>query len=73
MKNPKQCAHLLPQTGERVRCPSCKGEVMLKLFGCAVYGKCTPGKEVPGYASCRTCPDYAPVKEDPGPRREGAS
>lgn len=55
---PAPCLHLGPPTGETVTCPSCVGEVRVKLRGCAVYGKCAPAKQLPGVAYCVTCRDY---------------
>jgi hypothetical protein len=60
------CAHLGPKTGERVECPTCgkdpatgqRKKVSLFVFGCAVHGKCTPGRKVGDLASCAGCRDY---------------
>jgi hypothetical protein len=54
------CRHLGGPTGATVRCPTCRGGVELKLFACAVYGECTPGKCAPGVACCQggRCPSY---------------
>jgi hypothetical protein len=51
------CVHLGAPTGETVQCPSCRGRVELKLFACAVHGRCTQGKAAPGVACCAGCPD----------------
>jgi len=55
------CAHLGGETGERVGCPTCKGRVQIKLMACAVHGKCTVGKALPGVASCR-CPEFSQTR-----------
>ena len=55
------CAHLLADTGELVECPSCSGKVQLKVFGCAVHGKCTRGRRAGALACCQGCADYREV------------
>jgi len=55
---PKPCAHLGGPTGERVRCPSCRGHVEVKLQACTMHGRCTTHKRVEGVACCQGCPDY---------------
>ena len=57
----QKCKHLGELTGERITemCKSCGGverPVEFKLFSCAIYGKCLPGKQVAGIASCVNCP-----------------
>jgi hypothetical protein len=44
---PVRCLHLLPPTGERVRCLSCRGAT-LTVFGCEVFGRCTPARRGEG-------------------------
>lgn len=51
------CRHLGAATGASVSCPSCRGHVELKLFGCAVHGDCTLGKPAAGHGCCVGCPD----------------
>ena len=55
------CVHLGADTGERVTCQTCRGKVELKILLCAVHGRCTVGKAVPGTACCSTCPDFSPA------------
>lgn len=51
------CVHLGGDTGRKVKCPSCTGHVLLKVFSCAVYGRCTQGKVAAGLACCTNdCP-----------------
>src|SRR5678810_577734 len=52
------CIHLGKDTGNKVLCPSCEGNVQLKIFECEVYGECTIGKRVPEIACCNGCKDY---------------
>src|SRR5579872_7199565 len=59
---PLPCRHLGAPTGESALCPTCSGRVALKVFGCAIHGKCTQGKAVPGVACCTGCPDHSPGK-----------
>ena len=40
------------------KCLTCKGEVLLKVFGCALHNQCTLLRAVPPVACCRTCHDY---------------
>lgn len=53
------CINLGELTGERRQCPSCNGNVEVKLMTCSVYGSCTIGKKIDGIACCQGCPDYA--------------
>jgi hypothetical protein len=55
------CRHLGAPTGEAVACPSCRGSVELKLFACAVHGRCTPARPAPAVACCATCADRDPM------------
>lgn len=51
------CVH----RGEKVgaaSCPTCKGNVSLNVFACAMHEKCTIGKPVDGASCCATCADY---------------
>ncbi len=66
-KHPLPCIHLGEPIGETVECQSCNGTVKLKLFACAVHGKCTTAKKVDAYAACPGCKDYSasPAKERP--------
>ncbi len=53
------CFHLGAPTGETVRCPSCRGDVSLKVFSCGVHGTCTVGKKAPSVAGCcKGCRQY---------------
>ncbi len=51
-KKDKPCVHLGEVTGATVVCPSCRGNVQLKLFACEVHSLCTVGKAAPGVACC---------------------
>ena len=46
------CIHLREPTGETVGCQTCKGNVQVKLFSCAVHGTCTLGKRIEGHGCC---------------------
>jgi len=48
----RHCIHLLPETGELVRCPNCKNNTGLKVFGCKVFGECTLVTAIDGMACC---------------------
>lgn len=50
------CAYLGNEL-ERVECPSCCGNVLVKVFACAIHGDCTAQKDV-GKAVCGTCKEY---------------
>lgn len=63
------CQYLGEDTGERVKCPTCRGGVELKVFDCRIYGKCTIQKQYNYMACCNgfnqngaiiPCPSYAP-------------
>lgn len=51
------CVHLGQPTGEMRKCPSCTGDVDVKLFGCAIHTQCTVAKEVADIACCAKCPN----------------
>lgn len=52
------CAHLGPDTGLMVECPTCSGKVSLKVFACEVHGACTVAKKVERRACCIGCDKY---------------
>lgn len=74
---PPTCKHLGAETGELITCPSCRGNVQLKTFACARYGKCTVRKWVSGVACCAggpgpdgkfaPCPGFEPEDSAPTP------
>jgi hypothetical protein len=71
------CVHLGGPTGETIKCPTCKGNVQLKVHACAVHGKCLPThKSEPRLVrDCHHCPDYlqrAPQTPDSGQMRSKA-
>ena len=45
---------------ERVPCPSCKGNVQITVFACAIHQKCSVETDV-GQAICGACHAYQPV------------
>lgn len=51
------CPHLKEPTGEVVGCPTCRGNVQLKVFACDLHGKTTLEKKVNDIQCCKTCPD----------------
>ena len=53
-----ECRHLGSETRQQ-DCPTCKGNVRLKVFGCAVHGECTIDTAQSGVACCGGCGDYA--------------
>ncbi len=55
------CRHLGEPTGGTVVCPGCCGVVALKLFACAIHGRCTPLRAAPPVPCCLTCPDRRPA------------
>ena len=62
----KNCIHLGPATGQQQFCESCQGKNWIKIFACAIHGKCTPQTALEGIACCQTCPDYATSPVPPG-------
>lgn len=59
------CTHRGAETGETVQCGTCRGGVKLKLFSCALHGRCTPMKKTGDIACCVECPDYAAPETNP--------
>lgn len=53
-----RCKHLGKATDKTVECDSCNGRVRLKLFECAVYSLCLPGKQIDNIACCIGCDSY---------------
>jgi len=50
-----ECTH----RGQQIRtqeCDLCKGNVIVKVFECAIHGECSIRKNV-GVTVCNTCPD----------------
>jgi hypothetical protein len=43
-----------------VKCPTCRGEVQIKVFACALHQECTLAKAVHEIACCQTCQDFEP-------------
>lgn len=60
-----QCVNLQNEM-RRQECPSCNGNVQIKVFGCAVHGECTIGKPLEGVACC-PCDDYRVMTASPCP------
>lgn len=52
------CGNLGAATGDTVTCPTCTGNVQLKVFTCTEHGTCTIGKKAPGVACCDGCNSY---------------
>ena len=52
-----RCKHRGEET-RRQRCPSCRGSVELRIFGCDLHGECTLGTQLPGIACCAVCSDF---------------
>ncbi len=52
------CIHLGADTGETVNCPTCRGNIQVKVMQCSVYKECTIGKRVDGRQCCATCDKY---------------
>ncbi len=60
-----RCQFLGEATGDTVTCPSCKGHVELKLFGCNLYADlCTLAKTTNEHRCCATCPSRSPSAGD---------
>jgi hypothetical protein len=57
----KPCIHLGKPTGEQEPCESCTGHVQIKLFHCAVHGRCQTSAKLLGVVAC-PCPHYQPMK-----------
>lgn len=54
------CIHFGAPTGETVECPTCTGNVELKVFSCTIHKTCTPTKTVAGHHSCLNCREKRP-------------
>lgn len=58
----QRCQHLGPPTGF-VECPTCNGNVRLKVFACDKFTQATMKKPMNGLACCATCREYQPMKD----------
>ena len=61
-KDHSPCNYLIQPTGF-IECPTCQGNVRLKVFACDLHGQCTVAKALDGIACCATCRDYSPRKD----------
>lgn len=59
--NSGRCKHLGDEL-RRQECPSCKGTVQVKVMGCAMFGECTIGKDLPGIECCAACSRHEPTE-----------
>lgn len=41
------------------QCPSCRGEVLIKVFDCELHGQCTWARAIEEIVCCAKCADYA--------------
>ena len=57
------CVHLGEATGDVVDCKSCCGHVALKVFNCAVFGRCTVARRVPPIPCCAHCGNKIPRQQ----------
>lgn len=52
-----RCVHLGGDTDHAVECPTCVGNVRVKVFDCRRHGQCTIAKQLPNMACCANCDD----------------
>lgn len=59
-----KCEHFGAYTNESRLCQSCKGKVKIKIFDCAIHGKCTFSKCFAdgSIACCKGCKDFKCVQ-----------
>ncbi len=55
------CKFLGPPTGQFRDCPTCSGNVRLKVMGCGVHTTCTVGRKVDGVACCVGCTEFKAI------------
>lgn len=58
----RPCQHLGQPIGF-VECPTCNGNVRLKVFACDIHQQTTMKKPMSGIACCATCREYVPLKD----------
>lgn len=51
-----RCIHRGKET-RRVKCPSCRGDVMAKIMACDIHGECSSFSKPVGVKSCIGCAD----------------
>lgn len=55
---PLTCSHR-GQVTRQIACNSCRGQVAVKVFACAVHGECTMLKKREELCGCQDCTDRA--------------
>jgi hypothetical protein len=57
------CPHRSAEPVDSVQCPTCRGNVQVYVFACAVaaHPTCTLSKTVRGHHTCRTCKERPPA------------
>ncbi len=43
-------------------CPTCSGQIQLKVFQCKLYTECTIPAKLPAVHDCASCSDFSPVE-----------
>ena len=52
-------------------CPSCCGNVLIKVFACKVHNECTIGHSLEEMACCYRCEDYTAASADDADQTTG--
>lgn len=54
------CCHFGSEI-RRISCPTCSGNVKVKVFACSLHKECTVHKQLENIACCLTCQDYVQI------------
>ena len=52
------CQHRGPDADAPAKCPTCTGNVMVKVFWCDQHYLCTVARKIENLACCATCSDH---------------
>ncbi len=63
----------LGKTLREQTCPTCRGDVRLKVFWCEVHEECTLARELEGLACCCLCDDYQAGSSDESANEDDVS
>ena len=57
LPNGLECVHI-GKTHQMQKCPTCTGDVRIKIFPCSIHSKCQLSSLLEGIQSCSTCMEF---------------
>lgn len=52
------CTHRSKESIRTETCPSCSGNISIKIFSCTLHKECCLSNKLPLIKNCNTCEDY---------------